>query len=241
MPLVRSLAVAAIAIQAMLLGGVVGVRSSIRSRFMRVGMLLTSAATFVAAAVVLASLLGSAAYAVPECVMAFLSCILSVAELAGVWLFVLYINNQQRRDGSRQGLKGRDAGQRDLEVSGDSCLWLLDDFPELVWRADVSARRGYFNKAWLGFRGRTLEEERDAGWTQGVHPDDLDVYVAVWLAAFKTREAFDTEYRLSNAAGEYRRVAERGRPLSGENGAFLGYIASCSDVTEAREQAEPPA
>ena len=239
MLVVRSLAVAAIAIQAMLVGGVLGVRSSIRSRFMRIGMLLGSIATFAAAAAVLASLLATSTYAIPEYVMATLDCALSAAELAGVWLFVLYINNQQRRDGSHQEVVDLLREHRDdIEHARESYLRAFDEFPELIWRADTSSHRSYFNRAWLGFRGRTIEEERGNGWTQGVHPDDLDGCMSSWLDAFEKREAFDTEYRLSNAVGEYRWIAEHGRPFSDEGGAFLGYVASCSDVSEAKEQAE---
>jgi diguanylate cyclase (GGDEF)-like protein/PAS domain S-box-containing protein len=239
MLVVRSLAVAAVAIQAMLLGGVLGVRSSIRSRFMRVGMLLSSIATFAAAAVVLASLLAVGAHTIPEYVMAVLDGVLSAAELAGVWLLVLYINNQQRRDTLPQEVADLLREHRDAaEHARESYVRAFDDFPALVWRADTAAQRDYFNKAWLGFRGRTTEEERGDGWRQGVHPDDLDGYVDLWLGAFEKREAFDTEYRLSNADGEYRRIEEHGRPFLEADGTFLGYLASCSDVTEMKEQAD---
>jgi diguanylate cyclase (GGDEF)-like protein/PAS domain S-box-containing protein len=87
-------------------------------------------------------------------------------------------------------------------------------------------------------RGRTTEEERGDGWQQGVHPDDLERAVGVRLAAFKTREAFDVEYRLRNAAGEYRWVVDHGRPFSDVDGTFLGYVGSCDDVTEAKDQGE---
>jgi len=148
MLVVRSLAVAAVAIQAMLLGGVLGVRSSIRSRFMRVGMLLSSIATFAAAVVVLASLLATGAYAMPEYVMVVLDAVLSAAELAGVWLLVLYINNQQRRDTLPQEVADLLREHRDnVERARESYVRAFDDFPALVWRADTAAQRDYFNKA----------------------------------------------------------------------------------------------
>jgi PAS domain-containing protein len=45
------------------------------------------------------------------------------------------------------------------------------------------------------------------------------------------------EYRLRRHDGEYRWVLDHGIARYGESGEFLGYIASCIDVTE-RRQAE---
>ncbi len=228
---VRSLAVAAIAIQAMLLGGVVGVRSSIYSRFMRIGMLVSSVATFAAAAVVLVSLLAAHSYEMPEYVMAALGCALSAAELAGVWLLVLYINNQQRSSLARAHPEGRRPDRPDgSETSHDFDTRLLDALPTPVWRTDASGRSDYFNEAWLDFRGRRADDERGDGWLEGVHPDDIERCVGARRAAFAKRAAFDTEYRLRNAAGEYRPIADHGRPFRDEDGAFAGHIGSCVEV-----------
>ncbi|HMU55609.1 MAG TPA: PAS domain S-box protein, partial [Nitrospira sp.] len=49
---------------------------------------------------------------------------------------------------------------------------MADASPVLIWVSDLDRHRTYFNKGWLDFTGRTLEEETGMGWTGGVHPDD---------------------------------------------------------------------
>lgn len=114
-------------------------------------------------------------------------------------------------------------------------LKLFDDFPALIWRSGLDAKCNYFNKAWLAFTGRTLQQEIGDGWIEGVHLDDLDWCVTTYLNAFKKRQPFDMDYRLKRHDGEYRWIKDMGRPFFGLDGVFMGYIGSCYDITEARE------
>lgn len=117
-------------------------------------------------------------------------------------------------------------------------LKLFDDFPALIWRSGLDAKCDYFNRAWLAFTGRSIQQEIGDGWFEGIHHDDLDWCVTTYLTAFKKRKPFDMEYRLRRYDGEYRWIKDMGRPFFGLDGEFMGYIGSCYDVTESREYAE---
>lgn len=238
MSVVRSVLVAAAVLQAALLGGGLVALRSIRSRFMRWGMALTVIAAALATAAVLASLWADRPYDVPEYALAGLTLAWSVAEVVGVTLLVRYIGTQQVHDDELQAATVKLLEHpRDLERSRDFYLRLFDDFPALIWRSDTAAQRDYFNRAWLKFRGRTTEDEQCDGWASGVHPDDLDRCMAIWLRAFEMRRPFDMEYRLLNAKCAYRWIADHGQPFFDTGGDFLGYMGSCYDITASREQA----
>lgn len=109
---------------------------------------------------------------------------------------------------------------------------LVEQSPILIWRANTDALCDYFNERWLVFRGRTMEQEWGNGWAEGVHSDDFDRCLKIFLDGFNKREIFEMEYRLLRFDGVYRWIFDRGVPFFSENGDFAGYIGSCVDVTE---------
>ena len=111
---------------------------------------------------------------------------------------------------------------------------LAENAPVMIWRAGADAKCDYFNETWLDFTGRSLEQERGDGWSEGVHPDDLERCVKHYLDHFHRRQAFEMEYRLRRHDGEFRWIFDRGVPYNGEAGEFGGFIGSCVDVEERR-------
>jgi diguanylate cyclase (GGDEF)-like protein/PAS domain S-box-containing protein len=109
---------------------------------------------------------------------------------------------------------------------------LVEQSPILSWRANTDALCDYFNERWLSFRGRTMEQEYGNAWAEGVHPDDFDRCLKIYLDNFNKRNIFEMEYRLMRFDGEYRWIFDRGVPFYKDAGEFAGYIGSCIDVTE---------
>ncbi len=114
---------------------------------------------------------------------------------------------------------------------------LADAAPVLIWVSGLDKLCTFFNKPWLNFTGRTIEEEVGNGWAAGVHPDDTERCMAVYFAAFDARRSFQMEYRLRRADGEYRWVLDNGAP-SYYGAEFTGFIGSCVDVTEQKQTEE---
>ena len=80
-------------------------------------------------------------------------------------------------------------------------------------------------------------QELGHGWTECVHPDDLDRLLKIQRTAFEARQEYTLEYRLSRHDGAYRWVYFHGVPRFESDGTFLGYIGAAADITE-RKQAE---
>jgi PAS domain S-box-containing protein len=126
------------------------------------------------------------------------------------------------------GLEREDIRRRESE---DRFRLVANTAPVKIWMSGTDKLCTYFNERWLRFTGRTMEEELGNGWTNGVHPDDLDLCMSTYGAAFDRREGFQMEYRMRRHDGEYRWLLDTGVPRFSQ-GEFAGYIGSCVDVTD---------
>ena len=109
---------------------------------------------------------------------------------------------------------------------------VADAAPVLIWLADTQTLCYWFNKVWLEFVGRTLQQESGNGWAEGVHPDDFAHCLDIYITNFNLRQAFKMEYRLRHHSGEYRWLLDTGVPRFNAEGDFEGYIGSCMDIHE---------
>ncbi|RFZ81367.1 PAS domain S-box protein [Mucilaginibacter terrenus] len=109
---------------------------------------------------------------------------------------------------------------------------MADAAPILMWLAGTDKLCYFFNKGWLTFTGRTMEEEYGNGWTAGIHPNDLPQWLESYTVSFDTRKEFKIKYRLRRHDGQYRWMLDKGSPRYTADGTFAGYIGSCTDIEE---------
>lgn len=129
-------------------------------------------------------------------------------------------------------LEGRRSGEMTFRL-------LADAAPVMIWIAGPDSLCTYFNKSWLDFRGRLMDQELGNGWSEGLHPDDRDLCLATYQKSFAARQPFRMEYRLQRADGEYRWMEVTGVPRY-EDEVFCGFMGSVADVTIRRNSAFTP-
>src|SRR6516164_1826697 len=122
--------------------------------------------------------------------------------------------------------------ENELRESESRFQIVADAAPVLMWMSGVDKLCTFFNKPWLDFTGRSIEQELGNGWAEGVHQDDFKRCLDVYTSAFDARQPFVMQYRLRRNDGEYRWISDQGVPRYDPQGRFAGYIGSCVDVTE---------
>ena len=119
-----------------------------------------------------------------------------------------------------------------LRESEHNLRSLADSSMTLIWAAGTDKLCYYFNKGWLKFTGRSLAEEQGNGWAEGVHPDDFDRCLAIYVENFEEQKAFSMDYRLRRHDGEYRWIRDNGTPRYDSSERFIGYIGHCLDIND---------
>jgi PAS domain S-box-containing protein len=132
----------------------------------------------------------------------------------------------------------RKQAEKELEESEYRYRSLVNTGQALIWTSGLDKKCNYFNETWLAFTGRKLEQEIGDGWIEGVHPEDLQNCIDVYVNGFDKREFFSMEYRIRHHSGEYRWIQDDGSPRYNKQGIFLGYIGHCLDITDRKHISE---
>jgi PAS domain S-box-containing protein len=123
----------------------------------------------------------------------------------------------------------------ELRESEERFRTMADAAPVMIWISGADGLCTFFNHGWLEFTGRTIDEELGDGWLAGIHPDDRERWSATCASSFEARRSFDLEFRLRRADGEYRWVLNRGVPRFSPEGLLAGYVGSCIDITDLKQ------
>src|SRR5947207_2087418 len=129
-------------------------------------------------------------------------------------------------------IEERAKSETELRESEERFRVVADSAPVLIWMSGLDKLCTFFNKGWLEFTGRTMDQEMGNGWAEGVHPDDLQRCLKVYTEAFDARKPFVMQYRRRRHDGEYRWVSDEVVERHAAQGNFVGYVSSCVDVTE---------
>jgi PAS domain S-box-containing protein len=140
--------------------------------------------------------------------------------------------------GFARDISQRKLGEQSLRESEQQLRVVTEATPIMIWLSGTDRLCYYFNKSWLQFVGRTLEQEAGNGWAENVHPDDFDRCLQIYVKSFDARQPFEMEYRLRHHSGEYRWILDHGVPRFSADGRFEGYVGGCLDIHEQKEASE---
>lgn len=122
-----------------------------------------------------------------------------------------------------------------LRASEERFRKMSDSAPVMIWLSSLDGNRYWFNKAWLNFTGRSIDDNAGNQWPTNIHPEDQEACLRRYKTRFASRREFQIEYRFQRHDGAWRWLLDHGTPLHGADDELTGYIGSCVDITERKE------
>ncbi len=105
---------------------------------------------------------------------------------------------------------------------------------ELGWVTNADGEVEEDIPSWRKFTGQTCEEVKGWGWSNAIHPTDLEHTKQIWNQAVKTKNKYEVGYRIRRHDSVYRLFAVRGVPVFNQDGGVLEWVGTCIDITESR-------
>ena len=122
--------------------------------------------------------------------------------------------------------------RRTLRESEAQFRLRADQAPVLIWTARPDTTLDYLNGYCTELTGRSVDELRENGWLDFVHPEDVDRCLGTYRPAFDAREPFHLEYRLRHTDGRYRWFMATGVPKYAGDGTYTGFVGCDIDITD---------
>src|SRR5881409_3166402 len=130
-------------------------------------------------------------------------------------------------------MKASESLQNDQSTATENELRrAVDTTPAFIHTARPDGYLDYFNRGWLDFLGKSLEDVCGWRWTESVHPEDVAALVQKWHAALASGEPLEVEARVRRADGTYRALLHRNVPLHDEQGKIVKWFGSSIDIED---------
>ncbi|MGA3025421.1 MAG: ATP-binding protein [Bryobacteraceae bacterium] len=145
---------------------------------------------------------------------------------------------QSRDESLKRALHDREEALRDAEKARERFRFMAESMPQKIFTATPGGDVDYFNRQWAEFTGLSFAEVKDWGWTQFVHPDDLEACVNGWRQSIQSGEPFHFQHRVRRADGAYRWHLSRAHAMRDAQKNISMWIGSATDIHEQKEKEE---
>jgi PAS domain S-box-containing protein len=124
-----------------------------------------------------------------------------------------------------------------LRESENSLRQIIETIPAFVFRTAVGGELDYVNQRLVEYAGKSLQDVGAWGWTQLIHPDDVEAALRKRRSSIETGESYENVYRFRRADGQYRWFQIRAQPLRDQDGRIAHWYGLFLDIDD-RQRAE---
>ena len=116
---------------------------------------------------------------------------------------------------------------------------LAEALPQMIWTANAEGKTDYVNQRWCEYCGIAAVEASTAGWSAGLHGDEIEEFRGRWARCVRNGEPLESEYRLRRSADtSYRWHLARALPLKNSEGRVVRWFGTCTDIEDQKHSQE---
>ena len=131
----------------------------------------------------------------------------------------------------------RSLAEEALRESERKSRLVVDSIPGLVALLTADGEVEFVNRQILEYTGRTLEELKQWGTSDTIHPEDLPRIIQVFTQSIASGSPYEIEERIRRSDGVYRWFQNNGFPLRETSGQIVGWCVLLTDIDD-RKHAE---
>lgn len=114
--------------------------------------------------------------------------------------------------------------------------FMAESMPQKIFTTTPAGVVDYYNPQWLEFTGLKEGQLTENGWTDIIHPDDIEETRKAWKHSLDTGEPYENECRFRRADGEYRWHLTRMNPMRNSKGKIIKWVGSNTDISDRKQQ-----
>lgn len=104
-----------------------------------------------------------------------------------------------------------------------------------LWICDREGRLIYVSESFQNLIGLTLAECAGWGWTQAMHPDDLDQTLSLWEECLRTGHIWDREHHFRGVDGKWHPMLSRGVSVKNDQGETICWAGINLDISRQKQ------
>jgi PAS domain S-box-containing protein len=100
-----------------------------------------------------------------------------------------------------------------------------------VWVCEADGRNIYTSDSLLRLVGISREQSADFGWSEVLHPDDVEETLSAWKECARTGNMWYREHRMLGVDGKYHSILAQGVPIRDEEGRVQKWAGINLDIS----------
>jgi PAS domain S-box-containing protein len=129
----------------------------------------------------------------------------------------------------------RKQAQLELRESEQQYRFLSESIPQIVWSCNQQGECEYISQRWVEYTGKPIEEAKNFGWLNILHPEDAKSVKHIWQQSLTTGELYSCEMRYRRSDGMYRWFLVRALPMKNEQGKVIRWFGTSTDIHELKQ------